>query len=366
MRANREQNHLQGSVRAIHARTVTLVERDGQTVEHLQSTRTITWDTAGHRVEETSQYRSDGTLICNSRHTYDSTGNLTELVAYNTDGSVALKKVYAYDSTGRLIEEKNYSADGSLMGSRHPTYTAEGWRIEEMPSPFPEYKPDVGYIMGVEGTDICIGIRDVHRIRKVYDGAGNLREMTLRRQNGSLAGKVLLTYDDEGRVTEVVHYGRTRAGFCGPVSTWQRLLTPLMQHLVNLCLLLKCLYSYGIRGEWQKATHCLAYGPPLIQVTFVYNAKGQKVEERQSLVGFVVRKKVLTYDAQGHTSEETEYEADGSIVHKQTYTREYDAQGNWIKETIFAYINSSGQEKPREATVVTYRTISYDWSPDMS
>jgi len=117
MRANREQNHLQGSVRAIHARTVTLVERDGETVEELQSTRTITWNTTGHRVEETNQYRSDGALICKSRHTYDSTGNLTELVAYNTDGSVALKKAYAYDSTGRLIEEKNYSADGSLMGN---------------------------------------------------------------------------------------------------------------------------------------------------------------------------------------------------------------------------------------------------------
>ncbi len=52
-----------------------------------------------------------------------------------------------------------------------------------------------------------------------------------------------------------------------------------------------------------------------------------------------------------------EYLNDDSVLQKQIYSRKYDSHRNWIEEAISSEFQT--EEKQAQATVLTYRTISY-------
>jgi len=121
--------------------------------------------------------------------------------------------------------------------------------------------------------------------------------------------------------------------------------------------LLKCIYGFGIKGELIKAARCIAYGPLLMLNVFVYGDEGRMVEEQTRFIGSLMMKRVFVYDEKGNKSEEIEYRGIDSVLQKQSYSREYDSNGNWIEETISHQFRV--EEKLEQSTVVTHRTISY-------
>ena len=102
-----------------------------------------------------------------------------------------------------------------------------------------------------------------------------------------------------------------------------------------------------------------------------YNAQGHKIEithyDFTHGPGLGIDRTVETYDANGNILELITYytekvgdEADKPIPppSKRIYTYEWDAYGNWVKQTQTLCTSETG--KPvYEPSMVTYRTISY-------
>ena len=158
---------------------------------------------------------------------------------------------------------------------------------------------------------------------------------------------------------EISYYGGKGEFFsCGERTVWQRRLEPLFFPLIKTFLFLKSLYSLVARGEWRKAGRCLRYRALFSLTLFGYDENGRKIEEKTYMLGSLLMKKVFVYDEKGDIAEEVEYAENDSILQSQNYSREYDEQGNWIRETISSGLRMDS-EKLRESTVVTERKISY-------
>jgi hypothetical protein len=101
-----------------------------------------------------------------------------------------------------------------------------------------------------------------------------------------------------------------------------------------------------------------------------YDAQGKRVTTTQYSdrdPGLGIEKTVLAYDARGNITELTTYytqrAGDKEVrpippPNKRVYTYEFDAHGNWVKQTMTLCSAESG--KPVcEPSLVTYRTITY-------
>ncbi|CAN5639149.1 hypothetical protein BH24ACI2_BH24ACI2_02100 [soil metagenome] len=347
---------LQGSVKELYARTVTLSEKNGDVLEEFPFVRLLRYDKAGNKIEE-AHYNSDDSLLFKTVYAYDPTGKLVEQVNFDANESPTFKTVYEYDFDGKLIEQKSFGADGTLANTLCPVYTNEGLRIEEETLPLSEENGGSFCLVAIEGTDMSFSAQGGDRMRKVYDDKGKPIEMTLYNIKGKRTGKMLFAYDDE-RLIEVSNYGGSNGFYpCGERTKWQRILEPLTIRLIKIFLLLKCIYSFGIRGKLRKAARCILYGPLVISTIFVYDDKGQVVEEQTHFIGSVMMKRTFAYDEKGNKAEEIEYIDKDSVLQKQNYSREYDFQGNWVTETISCQFRM--EEKREQSTVITNRTISY-------
>lgn len=91
-----------------------------------------------------------------------------------------------------------------------------------------------------------------------------------------------------------------------------------------------------------------------------YDLKGNKVENQYFPIAgaTLTGKEVYKYDEKGNISEMTLFNADGSLVSKETYKYEFDFAGNWNKMTTsVAVVDARGITfEPNE---VTYRSIMY-------
>lgn len=354
---NRTKDSLRGLVKELYARTLTVSRKDNDILEEFQSTRFSRYDEAGNKIEE-AHYNSDDSLLFKTTYTYDSAGKLVEQISFAANESPSFKRVYEYDRDGRLIEQKSFHADGSLESTFRPTYTAEDWRIEEEILPLSEGYNDVNFLIDIEGTDVIFSAQGGDRVRKVFDNKGNPIEATLHNNRGKRAGKILFEYNADDRLIEVTNY--SNEGFHpggGERTKWQRILEPFALPLIKIFLLLKCVYGFGIKGELRKAARCIFYRSLVMSIVFIYDEEGRMIKEQTYFVGSLMMKKVFTYDEKGGKTEEIEYLGNDSVLQKQTYSREYDFQENWVKETISCQFRM--EEKLEQSTVVTNRTISY-------
>jgi hypothetical protein len=356
MAADREKDSLRGLVKELYARTVTLTGKDKDVSEEFQTLRFARYDEAGNKVED-AHFNSDDSLVFKTVWTYDSAGKLVEQVNFDTNESPTFKTIFEYDYDGRLIEKKTFGSDGSLESVLRPSYTAEGLRIEEETLPFSEDGDDVAFLIGIEETDMSFSAQGVRKIRKTYDGKGKPIDITLYNHKEKPTGKILFTYNNEGNLIEIEHYGSDGFYPAGEITKWQRVLEPLITRLIKVFLFLKCIYSFGIKGELRKAARCVIYGPLSMLNVFVHDDKGRIVEEQTYFIGSIMMKKVFVYDEEGNKAEVIEYLNDDSVLQKQIYSRKYDSHRNWIEEAISSEFQT--EEKQAQATVLTYRTISY-------
>jgi hypothetical protein len=356
MAAGRAKDSLHGLVKEVYARTVTLAEKDKDVSEEFQSLRFARYDEAGNKVAE-AYFNSDDSLLFKTVWAYDRADKLVEQVNFDTNESPTFKTIFEYDPDGRLVEKKTFASDGSLECVLRPSYTAEGLRIEEETLPFSEDGDDVAYLVGIEETDFSFSAQGIRKIRKIYDGKGKPIDITLYNNKEKLTGKILFAHNDNGKLIEIEHYGSNGFYSAGERTTWQRILEPLITPLIKIFFFLKCVYSFGIRGEIKKVARCVVYGPLTMLNVFVYDDKGRIVEEQTRFIGSIAMKKVFAYDEGGYKAEEIEYLDDDSILQKQIYSRKYDSNRNWTEETVSSQFRM--EEKYEQTTVFTYRTISY-------
>lgn len=357
MLANRAKDSLKGLVKEIYSRTVTLSAGGRDVPDEFQSLQLYRYDKRGNKIED-AHYNPDNSLLFKTVYAYDSENKLIEQIYFAANQSPSSKTVFEYDRDGRLIEQKTLGSDGSLESTLRPTYTAEGLRIEEETLPLSEEDmDDVSCFIHIEETDGGFSARGGDRIRKVYDNEGKPIEITVRNNKGTRTGKMLFAYDDNNRMIETAHYGSNGFYPAGERTKWQRLLEPFTFRLIKIFLFLKCIYSFGIRGELRKVARCVIYGPLLMSTVFVYDKEGKIIEERTNFIGSLEMKKVFAYDDEGNKAEEIEYVRDDKILQKQNYSREYDSHGNWIRETISHQFRMN--EKIEQSTTATYRTIVY-------
>ncbi len=354
--ANRVKDSLQGLVKELYARTVTLSERDEDVLEEFQSIQFSRYDEAGNKIEQ-ANYNSDNSLLFKIVYSYNSTGKLVEQIHFDANESLLFKTVYEYDRDGRLIEQKSFRSDASLETTLRPVYTAEGLRIEEETLPLFEESGDTRCFYHIEETNIGFSARGGDKIRKIYDSEGKPLEITTHNNEGTPTSKILFVYENDGRLIEVAHYGGDEFYPCGERTEWQHLLEPFALRLIKIFLFTKCLYSFGVKGELRKVARCITYGSLFMSTVFAYDDKGRVIEEQELILGSLGMKKVYTYDEKGNKAEEIQYINNDIILQRQNYSRVYDSYGNWIKETVSQEFQM--EERFEQSTTATYRTISY-------
>ncbi len=360
MKTNKAKDSLRGLVKDVHAKTATVSRNDDDIREEFLFVRFSLYDTAGNKIEE-SHYDADNSLLFKTVYIYDAAGRLVERTNFDADGAATFKTVCEYDANGKLIERKSLLPDGSVQNIVRPVYTAEGLRVEEETLPVFETQGEKSFcLVDIDETDSAFSARGGDCVRKVYDVEERLIEITVRGAKGKLAGKILFEYDADGRLVEMSQFGG-EGNFqpCGGAATKRRrVLEFFVPPLIKTFLLFKSVYNFARRGKWRKAARCFLYSPFVMSTTYVYDEKGQKIEEQTSFLGSPMMKKVFAYDEKGDKAEEIEYLDNGdSVLQKQTYSREFDLRGNWIKETIVCQFQQA--EKREQSTVVTRRSISY-------
>ncbi|HXH71166.1 MAG TPA: hypothetical protein VNI60_12615 [Pyrinomonadaceae bacterium] len=360
MKTNKAKDSLRGLVKDVHAKTATVSRNDDDVREEFPFIRFSRYDTVGNKIEE-SHYNPDNSLLFKVVYNYDANGKLVEQTNFDADSAATFKTVYEYDANGKLIERKSLLPDGSAQNIVRPVYTAEGLRVEEEKLPVFETPDEASFcLVDIDETDAGFSARGGDCVRKVYDVEERLIEIDVRGAKGKLAGKILLEYDAGGRLIETSQFGGEESfqPRGDSATKRRRVLEFFAPPLIKTFLLFKSVYNFARRGKWRKAARCFLYSPFVMSTAYVYDEKGQKIEEQTSFLGSPMMKKVYAYDEKGDKAEEIEYFDNGdSVLQKLTYSREYDLRGNWIKETILC--QSHQAEKREQSTVVTRRNISY-------
>lgn len=353
MTANRAKDSFRGSVKELYAKTVTVTGKDKDVSEEFQTLRFARYDQSGNKVAE-AYFDSNNSLLYKTVWTYDSAGKLVEQANFDASESPTFKTIFEYDRAGRLVEKKTFASGGALETVIRPKYTAEGLRIEEEIMPFSEVGEDLTYFIGIKETDMSFSACGIRKIRKIYDDKGKLLDITLYKDKEKRTGKILLDYDENGRLLETAHYGGGEFYPPAEKNEWQHVLEPLIMRSIKIFIFLKCVCGFGIKGELRKAARCFVYGSLSVLNVFVYNDKGWVVEEQTHFLSLMMSKKIFAYNREGDKAEEIEYFNDES-VQRQVFSREYDSHRNWIEETARQFQTN---EEP-EQRVFTNRTISY-------
>jgi len=216
----------------------------------------------------------------------------------------------------------------------------------------------------------------------------------------SEGGRTVSTYDLQGNETETAYYNPPAGGgslFQRAVTTYdaQARKTQTALYERDGSLRYTIFYTYDPQGLLREQISCDAQGC-FDKVTYQYDAQENLREEiAYSVDGASIRSRfVYTYDARGHRIETTTYDAhDDGFGHewktvetynpqgdvserttyftrkagdpsaeeeqeipspsKQVYTYEYDARGNWLKQTLFQC------EPTCRQLSVTTRTLTY-------
>ena len=95
--AIKQPSGLNGPVRRVRAETVTLVVKDGKTVEGPRLLREITtYDQKGQKIDSVVYPAGSSTVVGNKQYLYDAKGNIIEMVSRGDDGSILGKEKYDY------------------------------------------------------------------------------------------------------------------------------------------------------------------------------------------------------------------------------------------------------------------------------
>jgi hypothetical protein len=211
---------------------------------------------------------------------FNELGNKIEVIDYTSYRTPLLKWVYNYDDKNRLIEQDQISLWDSI-------YLSYKWKM-------------------------------------IYDLNDKLSEINYFTPEGSLDGKRLYKYSNEGNKIEEQAYNKEGAlEFC-IFQKFDRLKNPIEEG-----------YTEGL--DTTKSTSKYLNGFPVEKV--MLDSEGE--------ASYYWKYK---YDKNGNIIEERQHDKNGRMTTKTTYTYEYDNENNWTKQII--YVN--GKSK-----IVISREIEY-------
>jgi antitoxin component YwqK of YwqJK toxin-antitoxin module len=197
-----------------------------------------------------------------------------------------------------------------------------------------------------------------------YDRYGNLIE-------GGYAAKIFHTYDAQGNRLETIFYGpdgalldKTRYTYDGRGN-----LTEAVSESSNY--INRTVYTYDDQGKLIGETVYDPGGNIAVESMHIYDSQGRRVQtinhDPAHDPGLGIEKVVTTYDPRGNIKELTSYytrrpgdeeERPVPLPNKWVYAYEFDAHGNWVKQTKTSCSAETGK-LVCESSLVTYRTITY-------
>lgn len=203
-----------------------------------------------------------------------------------------------------------------------------------------------------------------------YDRQGNRIQEDQLYEDIELNFKSIFTYDPPGQIKEGVEYdyqGKLTFKWSYSHDPGKKIIEE-SRYETNGVLFSKSSYHYDTDGNLIEETRLHSHSANDLKWVYLYDEAGRKVEESFYVVraqGLLTAaestldsKIVFSYDAKGNLLEETRYDAAGAVKSKKSYRYEYDAAGNWIKQTAREWVNHADKTY-FEPTEVTYRTITY-------
>jgi len=207
-----------------------------------------------------------------------------------------------------------------------------------------------------------------------YDQAGRRISEAVRDGRGDLVKETRYGYDEQGdRSAEVAVWGDgtfENASLYQYDETHQR---TRGLHYNAVRVIDRNLFTYDSRGRLMRERFERNYRYDAVgnqvatadgfdagyEVETVYNDRGQVREKVVSdLAGRTQGRSEFRYDEQGNQIEERIFDADGRVTDRKVYRYEYDAVGNWIKETAEWY-EVTGERERLKQSHARERTLTY-------
>jgi antitoxin component YwqK of YwqJK toxin-antitoxin module len=203
------------------------------------------------------------------------------------------------------------------------------------------------------------------RVLSLYDAKGNELETAFYHSpasGGALAEKSIHTYDTEGNRSATVTYSGD--GILLKKTTYTYDTRSNLTEMVSsdeVGLIEKTTYTYDEKGQPTEEIVYYAHGPIMHRSVHSYDMKGNRTQSLSYTRDGSVTKTVSIYDTKGNMTTRATYATDGSLIDELTYTYEFDAIGNWIKQTesICDPMAQSGESACAPSAVIS-RTITYE------
>lgn len=227
--------------------------------------------------------------------------------------SRVLAETIILDPQWRRLEWRYHNPDGSVLRANVVSLDADGDQIEAS-----ENNGEGGLI---------------RKTVFLYDDRKRLNEYLTYKSDGTLQYRWVATRPVPGRV-EITNYNGDGSFRARAVNTFV-FTKPGEKYESSV---------YNLDGSLAQKTVLVADGKERVE-RWEYKSDGS----------FLARF-VDTRDSEGFLIERVEYNEDSSIRRKESLSREFDAQGNWIKETKSEWDVKTGNFFP---TAITYQTITY-------
>jgi hypothetical protein len=229
------------------------------------------------------------------------------------EGLPVLAETILLDPQWRRLERRYHNPDGSVLTANVVTLDADGDQTE------------VSENNGEGGL--------IRKIVYIYDDRKRLNEYVIYKSDGTLQYRWVATRPVPGSV-EITNYN-------GDGSFRDRALNT---------------FAFTKPGEKYESSVYNLDGSLSEKTVLVADGKGRVERREYKADGSLLARFVDTRDSEGFLIEGAEYNADGSIRRNESFTREFDAQGNWIKETKSEWDAKAGILVP---TAISYQVISY-------
>jgi hypothetical protein len=306
----RDKAGLLGPVRSVRTDVFHFAREGDEVREKPWYHSTVGYNDAGYVTEQVTQ-NPNGTVSRNT-YRYDGEGRLAETRG-EVDGVGSGRTVYLYDSLGRLSYELSLEADESEGRQTRRFYDAEGSYTEEFT------------VEKEEAEKAPAGAR-ASFIRTRRDAADQPLEVRFYAADGGLLYRIVYHYNERGRLTDMEQRTGDAPLFDLPAGA-----NPAGSRLAEF----PALFSPDTA---------------LSTVRYRYDEQGRRIESATWIGPHCTERRVYEYDERGEKSAERRYGRDGQLASGETFEREYDARGNWVREIV---------RQGGEPSVGTRRTILY-------
>jgi hypothetical protein len=186
-----------------------------------------------------------------------------------------------------------------------------------------------------------------------YDSLGNLTKRDFYDYKGNLSEITVYGYLDVGRVSRSKRIERE---YNPPPITLGPPTGPAPKPDARYSN--KFTFQYDEQKRLTEKSWFMNNGE--LQIRYVYKYSGNQVEELlYSADGSLNQRYLAILDGKGNKTERTSFETgNGAVRDKYSYTYEFDAHGNWVKQTTSKWMTKDGKSQYVPAYIY-YRTIAY-------